>query len=314
MNEVESIKISSWVWFSGEVFGFIAGKSAASDVDESASDVDNNFGSPIYGEFMGSRGRSSGAFLENGFCTSSTVDNGKGSQEKPGLLVMAMSEILSKAMDFGKSVSVSLYEMIEDHAYDLLDPKHIEVQILEGPQGKIHLKGLSQASKYDSQIKTKFSTVEDLACSFDIISTYGYKDPRRNIKDGTIFTESNRTNKSLYTMLNVVYALNTDEKHLPYRESKLTRILQESLGGKSPCFDAYMLESFLLPRLCLLIKFSFSITPKCQASVDRIHKQKSKFSSQSERSFINKKWEDAVYVLDHVKTDCFKCAPVEKEG
>lgn len=81
------------------------------------------------------------------------LDPLKGSQEKPGLAVMAMSEILSKAMKFGKSVSVSLYEVIQEHAYDLLDPKHPEVQILEGAQGKIHFKGLSQASKYVFQKK-----------------------------------------------------------------------------------------------------------------------------------------------------------------
>ncbi|CAA2981614.1 kinesin KIN-10C [Olea europaea subsp. europaea] len=42
---------------------------------------------------------------------------------------MAISEILSKAMEFGKSVSVSLYEVIQDPAYDLLDPKHLEVAV-----------------------------------------------------------------------------------------------------------------------------------------------------------------------------------------
>jgi kinesin family protein 5 len=41
-------------------------------------------------------------------------------------------------------------------------------------------------------------------------------------------------NKSLTTLGKVIYAL-TDKKqtHVPYRESKLTRILSESLGGNS---------------------------------------------------------------------------------
>lgn len=31
--------------------------------------------------------------------------------------------------------------------------------------------------------------------------------------------------------MNVVYALNANESRVPYRESKLTRVLQDSIGG-----------------------------------------------------------------------------------
>ncbi|XP_022888919.1 kinesin-like protein KIN-10C [Olea europaea var. sylvestris] len=186
----------------------------------------------------------------------------EGSQEKPGLAVRAISEILSKAMEFEMSVSVSLYEVIQDHAYDLLDPKHLEVQILEAAHGKIHLKGLSQVSvksiqefhniyfsrgsfqKSAQKIPTEQTrnhkglmirvTPED-----DNLKTMltSYEDSRRNIKDGIIFNESNRT-KSLYTLLNVVYAVNADEKH-EQTNSNITRI---SCRNES-CNDAYMLVS-----------------------------------------------------------------------
>lgn len=61
----------------------------------------------------------------------------------------------------------------------------------------------------------------------------GYEDARRTSRDGGALLDGNRTNKSLHAVLNVVYALNANEIHVPYRESKLTHIFKESLGGAS---------------------------------------------------------------------------------
>lgn len=56
-----------------------------------------------------------------------------------------MSDILSKANELGKSVSVSLYELTQEHVKDLLNPSRPAIQVLEDGQGKVNLKGLSQA-------------------------------------------------------------------------------------------------------------------------------------------------------------------------
>ncbi|EFA11147.1 Kinesin-like protein KIF11-B [Tribolium castaneum] len=45
--------------------------------------------------------------------------------------------------------------------------------------------------------------------------------------------EAGTINKSLLTLAKVIKALALKSQHIPYRESKLTRILQDSLGGKS---------------------------------------------------------------------------------
>lgn len=76
-------------------------------------------------------------------------DLSQGSQEKPGVAVIAMSEILSKAKELGKSVSMSLYELARENVKDLLNPDHPTIQVLEDAQGKINIKGLSKARKYD---------------------------------------------------------------------------------------------------------------------------------------------------------------------
>ena len=51
---------------------------------------------------------------------------------------------------------------------------------------------------------------------------------------GRLLEEANMINKSLTNLGNVINHL-TDGKstHIPYRDSKLTRILQESLGGNA---------------------------------------------------------------------------------
>ena len=56
-----------------------------------------------------------------------------------------MAELLQMAGESEKSVAVSFFEVYQDHIHDLLDPKRPPVLVLEGAQGKIQLKGLSQA-------------------------------------------------------------------------------------------------------------------------------------------------------------------------
>merc|ERR1711953_1182423 len=52
--------------------------------------------------------------------------------------------------------------------------------------------------------------------------------------EGTILDEAKNINKSLSALGNVIAALADGNKtHIPYRDSKLTRILQESLGGNA---------------------------------------------------------------------------------
>lgn len=61
----------------------------------------------------------------------------------------------------------------------------------------------------------------------------GNEDNRKTCNEGIRLQESAKINQSLLSLSNVIYALNNNLSRVPYRESKLTRILQDSLGGMS---------------------------------------------------------------------------------
>lgn len=58
--------------------------------------------------------------------------------------------------------------------------------------------------------------------------------------------DSSRVNKSLYALLNVVNALIANENRVPYRESKLTRMLQDSFGGRNRALMLICLVGLLI--------------------------------------------------------------------
>jgi hypothetical protein len=54
----------------------------------------------------------------------------------------------------------------------------------------------------------------------------------KSLASGSALTEGSQINKSLSCLAKVINALTDDKiKHVPYRDSKLTRVLQDSLGG-----------------------------------------------------------------------------------
>lgn len=66
-----------------------------------------------------------------------------------------------------------------------------------------------------------------------LIDLAGSEDNRHTNNHGLRMTESSSINSSLFVLGKVVGALNDGAARVPYRDSKLTRLLQDSLGGKS---------------------------------------------------------------------------------
>ncbi|XP_062002483.1 kinesin-like protein KIN-10B isoform X2 [Rosa rugosa] len=193
----------------------------------------------------------------------------QGTDEMPGLMPLAMSTILSMCQCTGGTAEVSYYEVYMDRCYDLLEVKSQEIAVLDDKDGRIHLRGLSRVpiksmQEFDEALscgiqrrKTAHTGLNDVSSrshgvlvisvstpcdgvsgaavtgKLNLIDLAGNEDNRRTCNEGIRLQESAKINQSLFSLSNVIYALNNNLSRVPYRESKLTRILQDSLGGMS---------------------------------------------------------------------------------
>ncbi|KAG1337703.1 kinesin-like protein KIN-10C [Cocos nucifera] len=186
----------------------------------------------------------------------------QGTEDEPGLIPLAMSTILSSCKNAQGSVEIAYYEIYMDRCYDLLEPKAKEIMTLDDKEGRLQMKGLSWAPVHSmDEFCDVFSTgvqrrkvahtgLNDVSSrshavlaikvtsgavkgKLNLIDLAGNEDNRRTCNEGIRLQESAKINQSLFALSNVIYALNNNEPWIPYRDSKLTRILQDSLGGTS---------------------------------------------------------------------------------
>ncbi|KAG1363947.1 kinesin-like protein KIN-4A [Cocos nucifera] len=101
---------------------------------------------------------------------------------------------------------------------------------------------LEQMRKLDPIITADGGPIEDvtedfLCAKFHLVDLAGSERAKRTCSDGLRFKEGVHINRGLLALGNVISALGDEKKrkgaHVPYRDSKLTRLLQDSLGGNS---------------------------------------------------------------------------------
>ena len=76
-----------------------------------------------------------------------------------------------------------------------------------------------------------------MVAKFHFVDLAGSERAKKTGATGSVLKEGININKSLLALGNVISSLTDTSKaggmHVPYRDSKLTRILQDSLGGNS---------------------------------------------------------------------------------
>ncbi|KAE8037365.1 hypothetical protein FH972_009958 [Carpinus fangiana] len=99
------------------------------------------------------------------------------------------------------------------------------------------MRKLSPVVPSDSSLNESMNE-EYLCAKLHLVDLAGSERAKRTGSDGLRFKEGVHINKGLLALGNVISALGDEKKrkegvHVPYRDSKLTRLLQDSLGGNS---------------------------------------------------------------------------------
>lgn len=81
------------------------------------------------------------------------------------------------------------------------------------------------------EITQKFPNQSEKVGKLNLVDLAGSEKVGKSGATGETLEEAKKINLSLSCLGNVIHALTSNAEHIPYRDSKLTRILQESLGG-----------------------------------------------------------------------------------
>lgn len=178
-----------------------------------------------------------------------------------------VDETDSEASPFSYKVEVSMMEIYNDQVYDLLSGAAEEaLDIRQAGDGTVHVPGLKQvpvfglddvlrvfakgssnrataatnlnelSSRSHSVLAVDVTTVTNgspVRAKLFLVDLAGSERAGKSGVTGAQMKETQHINKSLSALGDVMEALDQKAKHVPYRNSKLTYLLQDSLGGNS---------------------------------------------------------------------------------
>ncbi|KZO89712.1 kinesin-domain-containing protein [Calocera viscosa TUFC12733] len=205
-----------------------------------------------------------------GVTSSGKTHTMQGSVSDPGIIRRALRYFLAAGCGEGRSdvhVTISYVEIYKDEVYDLLHHLGKPLLSVRGVGEQIFIPSLTEipitspqefekrfasACKLRSTSATRLNGASSRSHAIlttrvwltrtdgtvtegkiNLIDLAGSENNKLTGNDSSRMAESSAINRSLSILGQVVDALNHNLPHVPYRSSKLTRILQPSLGGKS---------------------------------------------------------------------------------
>ncbi|KAF8623194.1 hypothetical protein AX17_007517 [Amanita inopinata Kibby_2008] len=208
-----------------------------------------------------------------GVTSSGKTHTMQGTTAEPGVIPQVVQALFDRVPGYSRyeiTFSVSYMEIYKDEVYDLLVTRENapKLPVRENDAGMVFVANLtslpiasveefgtiySRASKHRSVGATNLNrassrshavlTIEvamldptdnkTLTGKINLVDLAGSENNKLTGNDPSRMAESAAINKSLSVLGQVVHALNQGASRIPYRNSKLTRILQDALGGSS---------------------------------------------------------------------------------
>merc|ERR1712012_672074 len=187
----------------------------------------------------------------------------------PRIVNDVFNHIYSMEENLEFHIKCSYFEIYMDKIRDLLDPSKANLAVHEDKNKSVYVKGATERfvsspeevlevieegksnrhvavtnmNEHSSRshsvflINVKQENMENqkkLSGKLYLVDLAGSEKVSKTGAEGNVLDEAKNINKSLSALGNVTAALADGNKsHIPYRDSKLTRILQESLGGNA---------------------------------------------------------------------------------
>ncbi|KAI0761109.1 P-loop containing nucleoside triphosphate hydrolase protein [Irpex lacteus] len=208
-----------------------------------------------------------------GVTSSGKTHTMQGTRSQPGIIPRAVEALFQKQSGLQRyraQLAVSYMEIYKDEVYDLLVDRDNapKLPVRENEAGVVFVANLTalpvasyedferiyaRASKHRSVASTNLNrassrshailtitvTISDpvenktLSGKLNLVDLAGSENNKMTGNDPSRMAESSAINKSLSVLGQVVHAINQGASRIPYRNSKLTRLLQDALGGSS---------------------------------------------------------------------------------
>lgn len=189
----------------------------------------------------------------------------QGTEKDHGLAYRILEFLFKhKAQNQLIQLDLSYFEIYLEKVYDLLKPSKTELNVLEDSEKSTHIQNLSQTRLFSlsqfqrlykkgnenrhigntkvNQISSRSHGILQITVQYpisgklhkskvNIIDLSGNENSKKAETNGIRLTEACHINSSLLAINKVIKAIVTKESYIPYRDSKITRILSDSLGG-----------------------------------------------------------------------------------